>query len=199
MRTDTFWSLIEKARGDATRAGRPWPAGTAVGPALTQRLTRLRAKRIVEFHRCYERENARADRWDLCAAAYVIGGYLSDDTFSGFRAGLVGLGRAAFDQAVADADTLADHPMVCAMAAGHLDRGALESEEIEFAASTAFEQRAGDEDDFWEELDALTDEAEPSGEDEWSGRFGSADDLARIPARLPRLFALFQHTPPPGS
>ncbi|GAB3453669.1 hypothetical protein GCM10027436_54650 [Actinophytocola sediminis] len=112
---DEFWSLIEKARDDASGDGHAWPAGAAVGRALAERLAQLPAERIVEFYRCYEREGARAYQWDLCAAAYVIRGYVSDDVFGDFRAGLVGLGREAFERAVADADALTDHPTVQAI------------------------------------------------------------------------------------
>ena len=122
-------------------------------------------------------------------------GYISDDTFADFKAGLVGLGREAFEQVVADADALADHPMVQAIAAGQVDRFALAAEAILLAASYAFEQHSdGDADAFWEALEAQPDEPdgeeEPPAGEQWSGRFGSADDAAQIPLRLPRLLTV---------
>ncbi|MEN3614677.1 DUF4240 domain-containing protein [Plantactinospora sp. ZYX-F-223] len=195
MQVNEFWSLVERAREDVLGDGGDWPSGSVIGRALAARLAQLPAERIVEFYHCYERVAARAHQWGLCAAAFVIWGYISDDTFSDFKAGLVGLGRKAFEQAVADADALAEHPMVQAIAAGHADRFALAAGEIQFAASSAFEQHSDDADGFWEALEAQPDEPgdgeEPSAEDQWSGWFGSADDAAQIPLRLPRLLALF--------
>lgn len=103
----------------------------------------------MQFHHRFE-VVARAHQWELCAAAYVIWGYISDDAFGDFKAGLVGLGREAFEQAVADADALAGQPMVRAIAAGRIDRFALAAEAVQFAASLAFEQRSGNAETFWE-------------------------------------------------
>lgn len=190
-----FWSLVEKARADVSGEGVRWPSGSVIGRALAVRLAQLPAERIVEFYYRYHRVVARAHQWGCCAAAYVIWGYISDDTFSDFKAGLVGLGREAFAQVVADVDALADHPMVQAIAAGQVDRFALSAEEIQFAASYAFERHSDDADAFWEALKTQPDEPdgeeEPAAGCEWSGRFGSADDAAQIPLRLPRLLALF--------
>jgi hypothetical protein len=196
-----FWSLVETAREDVSGEGVRWPSGSVIGRALGVRLAQLPAERIVEFYYCYHRVVARAHQWGCCAAAYVIWGYISDDAFADFKAGLVGLGREAFEQVVADADALADHPMVQAIAAGQVDRFALAAEELQFAASYAFEQHSdGDADAFWEALEAQPDEPdreeEPAAGDEWSGRFGSADDAAQIPLRLPRLLALFPERVP---
>jgi Protein of unknown function (DUF4240) len=133
-------------------------------------------------------------------AAYVIWGYISDDSFSDFKAGLVGLGREAFEQAVADADTLANHPIVQAIAAGQVDRFALSAEAIQFAAPMRFEQHSGDADALWEALETQPDEPdgeeEPAAGEQWSGGFGSAEDAAQIPLRLPRLLALFPERVP---
>jgi Protein of unknown function (DUF4240) len=190
-----FWSLVERARDDAANGGGDWPSGPVIGRALTARLAQQPAERIVQFYRCYEGVAARAHQWALCAAAYVIWGYISDDSFIDFKAGLVGLGRETFEQAATDADALADHPMVQAIAAGQLDRFALAAEAIHFAASEAYEQHSGDAEAFWEALEAAPDdpgdEEEPPDGERWSGRFGGADDLARIRQRLARLLALF--------
>ncbi|MFI7517580.1 DUF4240 domain-containing protein [Micromonospora echinofusca] len=116
MQVNEFWSLVERAREDVPGDGGDWPSGSVIGRALAARLAQLPAERIVEFYRCYGRVAGRAHQWDLCAAAYVIWGYISDDSFSDFKAGLVGLGREAFEQAVADADALSHF---------HRDRGML--------------------------------------------------------------------------
>lgn len=194
MDVSEFWSLVEQARDEASGGG-GWPSGAVVGQALAARLAQEPVERIVRFHRCFEGVVARAHRWELCAAAYVIWGYISDDAFGDFKAGLVGLGREAFEQAVADADALAGQPVVQAIATGRIDRFALAAEAVQFAASQAFEQCCGDAEAFWEALAAgpgdIGDAAELPPGVPWSGRFGSLEGLARIPHRLPRLLALF--------
>ncbi|MFD6293827.1 DUF4240 domain-containing protein [Streptomyces sp. NPDC060235] len=56
------------------------------------------------------------------AAAYLIGGGCSNDSFMDFRAGLIALGRDWYEKATADPDSLADHPAVIAAAAVHNER-----------------------------------------------------------------------------
>jgi hypothetical protein len=183
-----FWALIEQARTDASDDG-AWPSGSAVGAALVDGLAQLPPDRIVDFHHCYAETASHAHQWRVCAAAFLICDYVSDDSLSDFQAGLVGLGQDAFEQVVADPDVLADHPIVRLIAAGKIDRFTLSSEAIQFAASRVYERRTDDVDEFWEALDvppATSGEVEP-----WSGRFGGPEDTALIPLRLPRLHALF--------
>src|SRR4051794_36317176 len=113
--------LIEQARTDASEGNSALPGGSAIGAALADRLERLPLDRIVEFEHRYLQAASRADQWRLCASAFLIWNNISDDGFSDFKAGLVGLGRDAFERVVADPDTLADHPMVRAIAAGRID------------------------------------------------------------------------------
>jgi hypothetical protein len=187
-----FWDLVEQARADATDTRVVWPSGSAVGAALVERLAPLTLEQVVEFHRCFTDATSRAHQWDLCAAAFVIWGYVSDDGFSDFKAGVVGLGKDTFEQVVADADALADLPLVQA-AAAETERFVLAAEAIQYAAGKAYERRAGDAEAFWHALDSLPDDAgdEPSAGARWSGRFGSPEDAAQIPVRLPRLYGLF--------
>jgi hypothetical protein len=189
-----FWTLIEQARADASEDNDAWPSSSAIGAALVDRLVQLPPERIVEFDHCYSQAASRAHQWRVCASAFLIWNYVSDDSFSDFKAGLVGLGQDAFEHAVADPDVLADHPMVRAIAAGHIDRFALVGEAIQFAASQAYERCTDDADGFWEALEGQPAEAtgrqDTSGEP-WSGRFGGPDDATQIPLRLPRLHALF--------
>jgi hypothetical protein len=189
-----FWMLIEQARADASDSNGTWPPAAAIGAVLADRLERLPPERIVEFHQRYLRTASRAHQWAVCASAFVIWNYISDDSFSDFKAGLVGLGQETFEQVVADPDLLAGHPMVQAIAAWHVDRFALAGEAIQFAAAGAYERGTDDADAFWEAL--ARQPAEAAGAEDrpgepWSGRFGSPEDAARIPLRLPRLHALF--------
>jgi hypothetical protein len=158
------------------------------------RLAEFPLERILEFDRCYARAAERAHRREVCATAFLIWDYISDDSFSDFIAGLIGLGREAFERTVADPDALADHPLVRAIAAGQVDRCTLHGEAVQFAASQAYERITDDADAFWEALESQPEDAdrdEPATGERWSGHFGGADDVAQIPVRLPRLHALF--------
>src|SRR5262249_15388639 len=137
---DEFWSIVEQARADAAESHSGWPSGDAIGAALTDRLAQLPLQRVLEFDGCYYPVVGRADQWEFCAAAWVICGYLSDDFFTDFKAGLVGLGRETYERVVADPDTLAEHPLVQAIARGQADRLTLPGEAIGIAAPDAYER-----------------------------------------------------------
>jgi len=66
-------------------------------------------------------------RWDVPAAAYLIGGGCSDDGFIDFRAGLTAQGRDWYEKLAASPDSLADHP---AMVGGGI--GAETGEDFDF-------------------------------------------------------------------
>jgi hypothetical protein len=179
-----FWGLIGQARSDV---GGEWPPGPEIGAALSERLARLPLAEILAFEQEFSLADSQAEQWELCAACWLILDYLSDDTFSDFKAALVGLGQTTFAQVVADPDSLADHPAVQAVAAGRSPE-VFEGEPIQFAASQAYSRKTGDSDAFW---DALAELPKPATKTQWSGHFGSHEDAAGIPARLPRLHALF--------
>ena len=195
-----FWTFVGQARADVS-GDDGWASGSAIGGALSDRLAQLPLERILAFDSCYSRAIGRADQWAVCAAAFVIWHYISDDTFSDFKAGLVGLGQDAFERVVTDPDELADHPMVRAIAAGKVDRFALSGGGIESAAPRAYERLSDDEDAFWEALENQPTDTSPEEEPTgglWSGEFGDPDDAAQIPVRLPRLHALFASSPSGG-
>jgi hypothetical protein len=121
-------------------------------------------------------------RYDLWAAAYLIGGGCSDDGFIDFRAGLIAQGRDWYHKAAASPDSLADHPAVAG--AGHpLADNPLFYEEVSYAASYAFERVRGDDHAFWDALDAR-------GPRELLAVMGEDfdfDDDQEMRRRLPRL------------
>jgi hypothetical protein len=124
----------------------------------------------------------------------VIWRYISDDSFADFKAGLIGLGRQAFERAVAVPDDLADDPTVRAIAAGQLDKYAMNGELVQSAAARAYDRHTDDPDAFWDAVYAMDRTADGDGQqpgDRWDGSFGEPDDRARIPLRLPRLSGLF--------
>jgi len=162
-----------------------------VALALFDLLTQLPAEEIAAFDNIFEEQRFRAENDDIANAAVLIEhGFLGDDSFDDFRAGLVALGRTTFEAALADPDILADHPLVREIAAANDPRW-LGREDMLFVASHAYSTVTGeDEVTFYDFAEGLRgdDEAEPEGQevDEWS-----VTDEEETRRRLPRLTELF--------
>ena len=109
----------------------------------------------------------RSYTWELWGAAYLINGGCSDDGFDYFRAGLIALGRAAFEAGVRDADSLADY----------ID-DELSGEEFLYIAPKAYQKVTGEED--------LPREAVRFPE---LGQRWDFDDDNEMERRYPKLFA----------
>lgn len=75
--------------------------------ALRKALESFPATQVAHFAWHFDAREAEAYRWDLWAAAYIIHGGCSDDSFQDFRASLICWGRACFEGAMADPDSLA--------------------------------------------------------------------------------------------
>jgi hypothetical protein len=101
-----FWDLVSQSH-----------AGTGGDPqsqaeALYELLTRLPKAELADFARTYEVHHARAYRWDVWAAGVVIKHGMNEDAFDTFRDWLISRGRAVFERALQDPDSLADVPDV---------------------------------------------------------------------------------------
>jgi hypothetical protein len=193
MLVDRFWELVDLARSDALTTERRFDL-EAVAAALQNRLQELPLEQIIEFSECYDMVRDRLRQWEMCAAAYVVSDYISDDTFENFQGGVIALGRTVYNEIVENPDALAGHPVVVDIAAGRLDRSALMDDGIQSAAVYAYAARCdGDHEAFWEALAARPAHpaSEPTNQPAWNGRFGEPGDAARIPLRLPRLAAMF--------
>src|SRR5829696_4999364 len=101
MNERAFWKLFSD-----TRTKSDDDTGRQAG-LLEERLGRLPARDIADFQRIRHRLDKRAYTWDLWGAAYVIEDGCSDDCFRDFRSYLIALGRAAYEAALKDPDSLA--------------------------------------------------------------------------------------------
>ena len=179
MDIDAFWDIIKAARAH-TGPGRPFDE------VLTSRLASLTRQDILAYHERFDQVHAAVYRWDLWAAAYLIGGGCSDDSFIDFRAGLIAQGRDWYEQAMTSPDSLADHP--AAAGAGHpLADNPLFYEEVNYAASLAFERVSGDEHAFWDALEARG----PRDLLAIMGEGFDFDDDQELRRRLPQLSARY--------
>lgn len=150
---------------------------------LTDHLATLTEQDILEYHERFEKMHGALYRRDLWAAAYLIGGDCWDDGFIDFRAGLIAQGHDWYHKAAPSPDSLAGHPAVAG--AGHpLADNPLFYEEVNYAASDAFQRLTGDEQAFCDALAARgpRDCLPELGED------FDFDDDQEMRRRLPRLF-----------
>ena len=160
--------------------------------ALLELLTQLSAAEIAAFDNLFEDIRASAESQDIVNAAVLIEhGFLGDDSFDDFRAGLVALGRSTFERALANPDTLADHPLVREIAASHDPRW-LGREDMLFVASHAYAIVTGEtEISFYDFAEAQRAEPPvPVGDDE-PDDYWDVDDEVTARQRLPRLCDLF--------
>jgi Protein of unknown function (DUF4240) len=176
---DDFWSVVESARAGQKPADE----------ALVDRLVAGGSpEAVLDFQERFDAVDEIINRWDVWAAAYLIGGGCSDDSFADFRAGVIASGRDWFERVAASPDSLADHPAVIEAAAEGGYR-ALFYETFGFVGATAYERLTGDGDAFWEAMEARQEGAEETRHD--MGEDFDFDDAAQMHARLPRLAALF--------
>src|ERR1700729_4386110 len=146
MDTDGFWDVIEAARASA---GESKPFHEALADPLATRTE----QEILDYQEKFDEARQALYRWDVWAAAYLIGGGCSDDSFIDFRAGLIAQGRGWYQKAADSPDNLAEHPAVAATAGRPWDNPLL-YEVVNYAASRAFERVSGDEHGFWAALSA---------------------------------------------
>ncbi|MFJ5924969.1 DUF4240 domain-containing protein [Kitasatospora sp. NPDC092948] len=188
MDNDEFWQLIDSARAATTPA-------VPFERALVDVLAERPEPELLRYQACFDRLHHALYRWDVWAAAYLIGGGCSDDAFMDFRAGVISEGRAWYEKVLAEPDVIAEHPA----AAGENRFDAEEvffNEAVNYAASYAFERRTGDRNAFHPAY--LRHRAEqgiapvgPVERDAGMGEPFDFDDDAEMHLRLPRLAAAY--------
>jgi hypothetical protein len=189
MEANEFWRIVEQARDDAGVTTGSFDEAE-VAEALVARLMVLSPDEILDFDNLLGDVIGQLDTRRVALACQLVTGFLSDDLFSSFRAGLVGLGRRAVEQIVADPDSLAEHPVVIDIAEGRCERMSLDSEGLLFAASSAYTRISdGDDDAFWHAVDARR-EAMRSDDVLRTDWESCADNAEPAPEGLPRLSAL---------
>ncbi|WP_119731531.1 DUF4240 domain-containing protein [Thermomonospora amylolytica] len=181
MNVDEFWGIVEAARAD----GRPFHE------ALQDRLAKRSEEEILAFQACFDELDGAVCRWDVWAAAYLIGGGCSDDSFMDFRAGLIALGREWYERVRRSPDALADHPAVI-QAAADGDGYPVFYEVAGYAAAKAYERATGKDDcDFYEAIDEYRAARGLEETDSDMGEEFDFEDDAEMRKRLPRLAEMF--------
>ncbi|MFK0202956.1 DUF4240 domain-containing protein [Streptomyces lavendulae] len=188
MDIDTFWNVIEAARAGAASTDEPFDE------VLVNQLADRPRQEILEYAERFDEVHDALYRWDVWAAAYLVGGGCSDDSFMDFRAGVIALGRQWYERVAADPDSLAGHPDVVQAAGVHDE--VLFYEDVNYAASGAFERITGDADAFYDAWRSFR-KADPENEHAVDmGEDFDFDDDSEMSRRLPRLAALILGSTP---
>ena len=163
-----------------------------IAVALFDLLVQLPAAEIADFDNTFEDLRAQADVPGVIAAASLIEhGLHTSDTFDDFRAGLVALGRATYERALSDPDSLAEHPVVREIATAKDPRW-FGREDVLFVASQAYAEVTGEDAvTFFDFAEGLRESPiaypDPDGELElWS-----LENETEIRGKLPRLTGMF--------
>ncbi len=96
---DRFWDLVEASRRDDI---------DEQTEALGEVLAPLGKDALLAFDTDYRRVHRAAYRWDLWGAFYVINGGCSDDGFHYACDWLIAKGRAAYEAALTDPESMVD-------------------------------------------------------------------------------------------
>jgi Protein of unknown function (DUF4240) len=175
MNREQFWALVESTSGGGCEQH---------AQRLTAELRRLPPTEILAFGRIQQQLLAESYHWDLWGAAYLIQAGCSDNGFENFRGGwLIGQGRAVFEAALRDPDSLAEHPQIQAVTTANRLQLSVECEDLLFVANDPYRGATGEEPDFYEPEVLRRLRAGPAGED-WD--FDDDDELRR---RYPKLWA----------
>lgn len=196
MDLETFWRLVGEIRdrAEATDAADDEALANCMVDVIADRLT---AGELLAFDAVAGDLAGLADIPAMEAAMFLIEGYISDDSFMDFRDGLILLGREAFEAAIADPDSLAEH-LQAAPVKGSADgpggRIPIAFESITSCVADAWVRVTGteDEDEFWDAARALEQcsvgPARPT-----SGEPSILHDADATRARLPCLAERFAH------
>lgn len=96
-----FWDLLEETRAGAEDA-------VDHSQRIADRLAGFKAGEISKFNKILYTKMGEANRHDLWAVAFIIRGGCGDDAFDYFRAWLVLQGKKAFEQALANPESVSD-------------------------------------------------------------------------------------------
>ena len=170
MNKQQFWDLIK----DSLRAGNVEDQLDF----LSDKLENYTKEELLDFDYIFRQLHEDCYNWDIWAAAYVIQGGCSDDGFIDFRSWLVVQGKEVFENALKNADSLAE-----------LGREKLEeSEEAEdfyYVAADAYQELTGQEIESDAAYKEIAYKEVPDGQD-WD-----EENLDELRARVPAIFKLF--------
>ncbi|RFU69728.1 DUF4240 domain-containing protein [Bacillus sp. V59.32b] len=180
MTEEYFWGLLEKAKnkGEDQEEQFEW---------LVTHLSKSPIKEIVRFDYIFNKHYKKSYTSDLWAAAYIVMGGCSDDSFDYFRAWLLYLGKDMYEEAIKDPESIIPHLEALE------EEDMPDFEDILSLACLAYEEKTGlDPDDYYDLYTKLTDDAMLDSELEldWD-----EDDEERLRNKFPRLWEIYGENP----
>ncbi len=173
MAEDEFWSLIGRSLENASSSGYQQEE------AMLKILLELEPETILAYRSRFDERMDVAFSWDIWGVAYIIDGGCSDDSFEYFLYDLIAGGREKFENALQDAESIANWAV----------KDSVGLEGFGYLAGTAYTQKTGQ--DFYQALKAMGDKrhqpthgGKPRGE-EWD------EDAATLATRFPKAWAKF--------
>lgn len=178
--TDTqFWKLIDMAhrKGDDLDEQVEWLIG---------KLSKKSENDIVRFDFLFNQNYSKSYTSDLWAAAYIIRGGCSDDSFDYFRAWLLFLGKEPYEEAIRNPESLIPYM-------AKLEDDVPEFEELLSCASMAYEEKTGrDQEQYLELYLKLTGQSNGILEMEFDWE---EDDEEGLSKKFPRLWHIYGDNP----
>ncbi len=102
MNQETFWKIMLETN---KKSGGESPIQQEL---IEKKLKELSPSEIIEFDSMYRKLVNNAYDWKLWAAAYIINGGCSDDSFMDFRGWLIGQGEEIYSKTLSDPDSLSE-------------------------------------------------------------------------------------------
>lgn len=102
MDNDKFWKIIEISKSNSFGVYEKQQL------ELKKELEKLTAIEVLEFDNKFRKLRGEIYNWDFWAAAYIINGGCSDDSFSDFRGWLIGQGRSIFESSLQNIENLSE-------------------------------------------------------------------------------------------
>lgn len=178
MKDSDFWTLIDEAKPQSHIFSTEEHFASC-----KERLESLSDKNLVDFQVQVNKRFRRAYKWDLWAAAFIINSGCSDDQFIDFIHGLIFQGLQAYENAVKNADSIANLENA---------RALIEYELVAALPYEIFTERNGSDDiDFFDLVEEIYD---PGSLDAPKGR--AWKDEEALKSRLPLLSRRFTDSLP---
>jgi hypothetical protein len=165
MDEDEFWGIVAATR----------PAGASIADQSRELRRQLLGRSVAEvlaFHRTLRAVAGRADTRDMGHAAGLLLGGVGSDSFADVRTWLLCHGRATFERALSDPDTMAD------LSYDDDEEDFGYAEQFEYVANDVYAERTGGAPRDLDRLDEAEDPPDPEPYDQ-----------AALRARFPRLWA----------
>lgn len=181
MTESVFWEMLQtsKNKGEDPEEQIEW---------LVNHLSKKPVKEIVMFDYIFNLHYQKSYTADLWAAAYIIMGGASDDSFDYFRAWLLFQGKETYETVIGNPEKIIPH-----LKALEEEEDVPQLEDLLSAASIAYEEKTGlDYDDYYDLYEKLTgDQAiPPEMEFDWD-----EDDEEGLKKKFPALWERYGDQP----